>query len=78
MKESMKKKITKMKEELDGIYSEIEDFKRDLQTNLDEKSENFREGNKGDNMQAEIDALENAADSMNDAVASLEEALEIE
>lgn len=61
-------------EELNDLRSRIEGIESDEQDYLDNMPEAFQQGEKGDAASSAIDALQNAASSLDDVVNYLDEA----
>lgn len=78
MKESVRKKLEKMKEIISEQCNIIEEMGNDMKSEYDDKSEAFREGEKGDAMQDAIDKFGEIQASLEDAERALEEAVEMD
>lgn len=66
-----------------AIWDKIEDLKAELESIMEEEQECFdnlpeslQDSERGDKMQEAIDALENAANSIDDVIEYLQEAIE--
>jgi len=64
----MSKQIAKISDKLTNIQAELEELAEQAQDYFDERSEKWQESEKGDEWQEKISALEDAANSVGDAI----------
>ena len=64
----MSKKIQKILGKLEEIHKELEILQEEMQDTYDNRSERWQESEKGEEYMEQIDALEDAASSVRDAI----------
>lgn len=74
MNKELTARVHKQIDALELVRTGLDEIKADLQSDFDDLSEKSQEGAKGEAITAEIDALDNAYDSVESAVESCKEA----
>ncbi|WP_282347967.1 hypothetical protein [Pseudomonas sp. PS01301] len=68
MNNERRKQIAALLDRIESVCSEVEDLQSEEQDYYDNMPESFQGGEKGENAQAAIDALDSAAQSLREAV----------
>lgn len=76
MNNERRKAIEKVQEELQQLYSKLDDLRSDEQDAFDNLPESLQNGDRGEQMQAAIDAIENAMSQIDEARNELDTAIE--
>ena len=61
-------KLGKIKDKLEALQAELTEMAEEAQDTFDNRSEKWQESEKGDEFQEKISALEDAANSVGDAI----------
>lgn len=65
--------IEKLRSKLEGIQEEIDNLASEMQDTYDNRSERWQDSETGEEYQEKIDALEEASQSVGDAIDTLSE-----
>lgn len=76
MNKERRRRLNELQGKIEEIVSIIEDVQGEEQDAYDNLPENMRDGDKGQAMDAAIDEMNNAVQSLNEALSSIESAQE--
>lgn len=76
MNKQRRASIEKLREQLSGIQTDLDDLLEEERESFDNLPESLQESDRGQAMQAAIDSMESALSSIEEADGSLEEALQ--
>lgn len=74
MNKQRRKEIDRIADELRNIHSLLEDLQNEEQEYLDNMPENMQQGDRGQQAEEAISALEDAVSSIDEAISRLEDA----
>jgi len=76
MNNARRKELSALISEIEDVRSRLETVKEEEQEAYDNLPESLQDGERGEQMQAAIDAMENADSLLDDLIGSIEEAKE--